>query len=154
RRHEPAAGMAVLCGRVAAIRLLEDALHRRAALGTQPEETEDGRPVARVVHERERAAHVARVVLRRTRAVEGGTRARRLDAPAKTRDVARVGAGGRPGEAGARRPRRRGERAGDDASQSEFAHPASQSHAFRGRQEENGAEENGAEGWTAAVGAS
>src|SRR5439155_12178482 len=114
RRHEAAAGMAVLCGRVAAIRLLEDALHRRAALGTQPEETEDGRSVARVVHDRERAAHVARVVLRRTRAVEGGTRARRLDAPAKTRDVARVGGGGRTGEAGARRPRGRGERDGDD----------------------------------------
>src|SRR5947208_12490585 len=87
RDDVPAARMAVLRGRVAAIRLLEDAPHRRAAFRTQTEEAEDRRPVAGVADEWERAASVAHVVLRRIRptfSLDTGARTGAVSKPSHT----------------------------------------------------------------------
>ena len=134
RDHEPAAGMARLGGRVAAVGMLEQPAHRRATLGSEREQTEDRTPVARVLDQSRGAAEIARVALRRARAVECGARACGLDAAAERGDVVRIRRGRRAAEAGVGRPGRRGEGQRREDEERDGSHPGTQPHPRPRRQ--------------------
>src|SRR5439155_20888443 len=118
-----AVGVAGIGGRVVAVGALERAAHRRAARGSERKQTEDGTPAARVLDKSRGAAEIARVALRRARAVECGARAGHLDAAAERGDVVRIRRGGPAAEAGVGGPGWRGEGQRREEEERDGSHP-------------------------------
>src|SRR5207302_6527828 len=98
------------------------------------EQTQDGTPVARVLDQPRGAAEIARVALRRARAVECGTRACGLDAAAERGDVVRIRRGRRAAEARVGGPGGRGEGERGEEEEGDGTHPGTQPHRLPCRQ--------------------